>query len=961
MGSCCGCCGKTEEENKKLNKASFNDELKDGPVSKRGCTDIFCLPIFIIAQVVFIVVTIAGLSDGDPTKLYKPRDYQGAYCGVDENWNDGPVTTDQPMLSYTMNVTSAVDTMMKQLVCSSIAQQALVEGASGISPLITSVDEQNDYLCDCCITPCTKCTGSLEVGGDLTTGSSLQSTITSRMSDLTSTSTDSVSSLFSPSGSNGDLFSATSFWNEATKYFNQVCLPDCNTNFNNINTTAESQLRNYTYTPAPDDALYGPWQYLLNAPENDLTSEIVATITSAFTFKALPKSVCPYEAAQCVPFPGMEFSEIASGLNRCQFELAAEVVSAVGSAAAASFSSLGGEAFANAASSSFGEWMGDFLQTLDSFFVVSTLAFVVGIVFLVLLRFFIGFCVWLSVGATVFFFFLGGLMAFVRSGQCANADFFDSGTQTVVAVAVAASTAATNAVTGTETVSEALTGDGQDYRGVQTYTKLGLGCAKWDEQTVMSDYTSTNYPNSSLTANYCRNPYNDGDWHKASTIWCITDDPETKWQECLPIGVIQPECDGGYAVSSENARKALEICAYIIWGIGGVWILIIFCLFNRIRLAIALNKVAAQFLSTNVTVVLVPAIQAVIGILWCVAWMAGASFLLSQVPSGYTPTESYATYEEAYGTTSSCAFWEFGDGCSATPGACNNKWPTGSVWKDTDCGTGTTAKCWKCYPPRYVLDVRFACSFFVFLWNNAFNVALGQMIIAMAVSLWFFSQDKGKVSASFVRRGVKTVFRYHLGTVAFGSFIIAVVQFIRYLMKYFEKQAAAQKNRVMVLVLKIMQCCIWCLENFLKFLNKNAYIQTALLGTNFCTSAKKAFYLILRNAIRFATAAALTGAVYLVGFVCIMAGTTVLGYFVVRGMHDEINPVIPVISYIAMSYVVSKLFMNVFNLAVSTCLQCFLVCEEMAEKGHTFEDIPSVMKKWVKSNIKSKGSKDEAK
>lgn len=32
----------------------------------------------------------------------------------------------------------------------------------------------------------------------------------------------------------------------------------------------------------------------------------------------------------------------------------------------------------------------------------------------------------------------------------------------------------------------------------------------------------------------------------------------------------------------------------------------------------------------------------------------------------------------------------------------------------------------------------------------------------------------------------RNVFRYHLGSLAFGSFIIAVIQFIRALMKYYE-------------------------------------------------------------------------------------------------------------------------------------------------------------------------------
>lgn len=86
------------------------------------------------------------------------------------------------------------------------------------------------------------------------------------------------------------------------------------------------------------------------------------------------------------------------------------------------------------------------------------------------------------------------------------------------------------------------------------------------------------------------------------------------------------------------------------------------------------------------------------------------------------------------------------------------------------------------------------------------------------------------------------------------------------------------------LLLGCLKCCFWCLEKFLKFLNRNAYImvreagrwglfllpleegfallraecpplppsapQIAVYGTNFCTSARNAFSLLMRNIIR---------------------------------------------------------------------------------------------------------------
>merc|ERR1711988_294476 len=130
---------------------------------------------------------------------------------------------------------------------------------------------------------------------------------------------------------------------------------------------------------------------------------------------------------------------------------------------------------------------------------------------------------------------------------------------------------------------------------------------------------------------------------------------------------------------------------------------------------------------------------------------------------------------------------------------------------------------------------------------------------------------------------------------AFGSLVIAVVQLIRYSLMYLEKQAKAAKNRVAVLAFRIVQCCLWCFEKCLKFLNKNAYIQIALVGKNFCTSAKKAFYLILRNIVRFGVFAMLGGVINILGIALIMASTLFIGYYILMAMHSNGSPVMPMI------------------------------------------------------------------
>merc|ERR1719401_2540023 len=121
-----------------------------------------------------------------------------------------------------MNVTSVADVIMKQMVCSSYARSALTQDTHGFPALLTTEEAKDDYLCDCCLVPCAKCEAGLDNGGDLDAGN-IASVISSRMGELTDPSK--AKELFSPSGANGDTFSTNAFWEQATKYFNQLCLP----------------------------------------------------------------------------------------------------------------------------------------------------------------------------------------------------------------------------------------------------------------------------------------------------------------------------------------------------------------------------------------------------------------------------------------------------------------------------------------------------------------------------------------------------------------------------------------------------------------------------------------------------------------------------------------------------------------------------------------------------------------
>lgn len=856
----------------------------------------------------FLLISFVGAADGNPHKLYKPRDYKGDYCGLED-------LEEHQKLLRMMNISHMVDPIMKQLVCSSVSQASMKDQRDALT--ITAKTYTN-YLCSCCIMPCVEssdrptCKGSLAIS-DITNLADVDQTIGVRMSQLNNFSNGAA--LLGPSEAES-AFSVDSIFDQMNVYFVAVCM----TGSCAISPTNARITRKYNYEPDPDSSLFTAWKELAkNGP-----SEIKTAMTDHFEFASMDLKDCPYSSKYCVPTPGVDFREAPN--NYCIPKLEDGVSGALGSAATDALEGLGSSSIASTGADGLGGLAGEVMDTFDVLVIVVVWAFVIGLVFVVLLRFIISCLVWLSLGLVSGLLVLGGGMAVVRADQCKGASLFDSGRQSAVAVTVAATTAVTNAATG-QTCSEAMTGNGADYRGCQTRTVSGKLCQEWDEDRPhTTGWNKGAYPNKGLAKNYCRNPL------AGKGIWCVTTNIEKVWEACRPIGVITPECERGYVIETEFSRDALRICGYIIWGLAGLWILAVLCLYSRIRLAIKINEVAATFVSHTPKVLLIPIGQSMAAVSYSLMWAASASFLISQVPVSYTSKENFATWTEAMGT-------------AEEPGKCNPIWPQGFAWKTDDCKE-YDPKCWRCAPPRYVFDWYFAYSFFSYLWVNALFVAMGQCIIACAVGMWFFTPPKMKGKISPVWKSVKTVIRYHMGSLIFGALILAIVQFIRYFMKYLEKQAAAQKNKVMVMILKVLQCCIWCFEKIIKFLNKNAYIQVALLGTNFCTSAKRAFHLIMRNLARFGILIILGSIINFIGTCFIIVGTTFSGYFILQAVHPTASPVFPVLLYLCISWVVAKLFMNVFGLAVDTSMQCFLIVEEAKDKHPELaQNIPASLQK----------------
>ena len=149
---------------------------------------------------------------------------------------------------------------------------------------------------------------------------------------------------------------------------------------------------------------------------------------------------------------------------------------------------------------------------------------------------------------------------------------------------------------------------------------------------------------------------------------------------------------------------------------------------------------------------------------------------------------------------------------------------------------------------------------FGLFWVIAFLICLQQFMIAAMTCMWYFSgqgaamsDQPGEVSLCMALRWGMF---YHCGSIAFGAFLIAVITMIRVIFEYMAKKYESMGNKDGALY-KAVTCCIrcvlWCLDKYVKFITKNAFIQIALRNTNFCSAAWSSFYLIIRHAGRFSS------------------------------------------------------------------------------------------------------------
>lgn len=225
---------------------------------------------------------------------------------------------------------------------------------------------------------------------------------------------------------------------------------------------------------------------------------------------------------------------------------------------------------------------------------------------------------------------------------------------------------------------------------------------------------------------------------------------------------------------------------------------------------------------------------------------------------------------------------------------------------------------------------------FMSIWILEMCSGMSQYVLAWTTQTWYFTpynnegqKESGHSCGIFL--GYCNAVRYHLGTIAFGSFLIAFVQVFRVLLSGIAECEEAA-NPVLACVASCCCCCITCYRRFLEFITKNAYMDVALTSSSFCTAGRRALKLLngqveavkVLNGTQFVFKLCGVGLVGFVGGFLVLMATKHLRMFNDPNSPSHVkSPAAVAIVACVEAAIIGMCFMNVFDIVGDTILYCF--------------------------------------
>lgn len=230
------------------------------------------------------------------------------------------------------------------------------------------------------------------------------------------------------------------------------------------------------------------------------------------------------------------------------------------------------------------------------------------------------------------------------------------------------------------------------------------------------------------------------------------------------------------ATADHATQLQFRAAAYIVWTLSGIVFVLLIAMRKRIHIAIAIIRESSKAIKTLPLLLVWPVVPTIGFVLLLMYSVAIAAYLLSSDDLTSVVADSAASFAHITNLT-------------------------------TYSNSSTVAVVVQRSSAKTTQQVLLGFHVFGFLWTNQLFQAISICTIAGAVAQFYWTppDERGtrRLDARFpIARAVRNTLRYSLGSLCFGSFVIAFVQFLHVVLEY-----VSHKYVVVVSTVCRCRCC----------------------------------------------------------------------------------------------------------------------------------------------------------
>ena len=355
---------------------------------------------------------------------------------------------------------------------------------------------------------------------------------------------------------------------------------------------------------------------------------------------------------------------------------------------------------------------------------------------------------------------------------------------------------------------------------------------------------------------------------------------------------------------SEDNQEVLLYCAYASTVFAALLLVFTLIMLKRVAIAVAVIKVATQAITAAPSVIFFPIAPVLAAFGFGAYWLAAAVYMYS---SGEVELRE----------------------CDMVDGLPPKKY----------CADPTDADNCHCgYESVLDENLQYMLLYHLFglLWTTQFLQAITYLTLASVFATFYFGGGSyGNSLAGWINTPAIQSFRkmtwFHSGSAAFGSFLVALLQFIRIIVAYMVHQMkkAGKDNIFVKYAACVVQYCLWYLQKIIEWINRNTYIMIAIEGKSFCWSAWEAISLIFNNILTVGAVNIIGDTLLFLGKFSVAAVAGLLAFLMLdsdtytTGESKVSSPLLIVIFCVLFGFIIASLFMSTVEMAIDTTLLSF--------------------------------------